>query len=106
MQQHIITSQQDQRSGNVSEQTSSTMSSQRRPSLWEKMKQGGFHSVQADREAVGNADPKSFAHFGARFDDGFGSSALWESTLKRPPQDSNKQRQRNSLGEDALRQMS
>ena len=70
------------------------------------MKQGGFHVVQADREAVGNADPKSFASFGAKFDDGFGSSALYESNLNGPPHDPNKQRQRNSLGEDALRQMS
>lgn len=70
------------------------------------MKQGGFHSVQADRDAVGTAEAKSFAPLGAKFDDGFGSSALWESTMKRPAHDPNKQRERNSLGEDALRQMS
>ena len=79
---------------------------QRRPSLWDKITSGYVNTSQADVAGTKKADAQGFAPVAAKFDDSFGSNALWETTLNGPKSNPEKQRERNVLGEDALRQMS
>ncbi|KAI7884908.1 hypothetical protein K492DRAFT_220650 [Lichtheimia hyalospora FSU 10163] len=82
------------------------MPPQRRRSLWDRISAGAFNASQVDFKGMRAMDATGFAPTGAKFDETFGSSALYETTLNRPKRDDAWKRERNALAEDALRQMS
>lgn len=79
---------------------------QRRRSLWDRISAGALNASQVDFKGMRSMDATGFAPTGAKFDETFGSSALYETAFNRPKRDDAWKRERTALAEDALRQMS
>ncbi|KAI9314516.1 hypothetical protein BX666DRAFT_2029388 [Dichotomocladium elegans] len=98
---------QRQRGSPDNEQTSMPPTSgRRRSSLWDRFTSSALHASQADMHGFQESTAEGFAPAGAKFDETFGNSALFETGFEWPHRDQSQQRERLRLSEDALRQMS
>ncbi|KAI7880919.1 hypothetical protein K492DRAFT_194770 [Lichtheimia hyalospora FSU 10163] len=91
---------------NTDQNQTSMPSGRRRSSLWEKLTGGALHASQQDTEGIKHCDAAGFAPAGAKFDETFGGSALYETGMDVPHHSDKWKRDRTKMAEDALRQMS
>lgn len=78
----------------------------RRGSLWERLAGGMRRTSEYDLKGIRAMNAEGFAPAGAKYDDNFGNSALYETAFNAPKRSDAQKIERINLAEDALRQMS